>query len=83
MMANCSYAKRLWQLVGQSNNKQGLSITRRMVDIDDQKQGKWHKNLWKERCRRVFDNKARSTQELLQDIINDVQMQRLAFEDNQ
>jgi hypothetical protein len=34
-------------------------------------------NLWKERCQRVFDNKARST-----DIINDVQMQRLAFEDN-
>ena len=40
-------------------------------------------NLWKERCRRVFDNKARTTQELLRDINNDIQMHRLAHEDNQ
>jgi hypothetical protein len=99
MMAKCSYAKRLWQQVGLTHNVHGLSttmtnmkewwtqITKTQGQEDEVQRTRlitytvW--NLWKERCRRVFDNKARSTQELLQDIINDVQMQHLVFEDNQ
>jgi len=38
-------------------------------------------SLWKERCRRVFDNKACTTQEILQRIANDVRMLQLAQEE--
>ena len=38
-------------------------------------------NLWKERCTRVFNNKACTTQEILQQIANDVHMLQLAQEE--
>jgi len=38
-------------------------------------------NLWEERCKRVFDNKAHSQQELLETIKNDLQLLQLAQEE--
>ena len=38
-------------------------------------------NLWKERCRRVFDNKAMDVQHLLDSIKDDIQSLQFARED--
>jgi hypothetical protein len=40
-------------------------------------------NLWKERCRWVFDNKAQSTQQLLQIIREDLKQLQQAHENAQ
>jgi len=97
MMATCSYAKTIWRQVELSHNEQGLSVTRRNIkewwrqitktqgQVDHEQRARlitytaW--NLWKERCRRVFDNKACTTQEIIQQIANDVNMLQMAQEE--
>jgi hypothetical protein len=83
--------------VGLSYIEQGLSITKTNIKewwtqiIKTQGQGNdvqraslityaaW--NLWKERCRRVFSNKVRTTEEVFHEITNDVQKLGLAHEE--
>lgn len=38
-------------------------------------------NLWKERCKRVFDNRARTAEQLLAAIRDDIQAVQLAWEE--
>jgi hypothetical protein len=92
MMANCSYAKSVWQQVelwsGEQQLKQHLPISKLIewwtkLNPGDRRSGNpqnlratiivytaW--NLWKERCRRVFDNKAQNEQNLVAVIKADV-----------
>ena len=38
-------------------------------------------NIWKERCKRVLDNKARSTEELLEEIRNDLRLLQMVAQE--
>ena len=89
MVANCSYAKKIWSLLVQRasitfvQNSMPLSNVQEWWECLTLATGLGHVqlrqtliyvtwNIWKERCRRVFDNKALPPNHLAQLILQDV-----------
>lgn len=95
IISKCTYAAAVWSIMAQWSNTQlsGLNNTHRVMawwermTTGDQFQTMehfrlliytaWH--LWKERCRRVFDNKSLQPSHLASIIQSDISAERLAW----
>nr|TKW00067.1 hypothetical protein SEVIR_8G084500v2 [Setaria viridis] len=95
MIAKCSYARQVWRIMAQWNNFQLQALTNvhrllnwwelmisagtasREEQIQTMIYTAW--NIWKERCRRVFDNKALSLTDFSAVIRNDIAMYKQAL----
>ena len=88
MVANCSYAKEVWRLLA---NRASFSLVQHSSQLSNV-QDWWEQittllrqlltyatwNIWKERCRRVFVNKALPADHLIPLIVQDVAAYRQA-----